>query len=275
MDVGVVTDECEEAEGEVVPGLVGEQQRAGLPPGARGHRGRARPPSCDRMPTCGAAPLHCRASRRTSGRLRFGRCASPRRSTTPSVPMLELAAAPDGPVKGERLATAQAIPHKFLENILARAAASRARREPAGRRGRLRARPPGGRDQRRRRDPGGRGADRDRARDAARGASCTSGARRPLRAPGSTCARRCAGCSRSTTLADLVAGELPDEAVAISRGPSPRAPRRRSSGSAATQTICPSLELELVEPRSRVSWHEHAARLGGHELDPGVEAVDA
>ena len=30
----------------------------------------------------------------------------------------ELAAASDGPVKGERIATAQAIPPKFLENIL-------------------------------------------------------------------------------------------------------------------------------------------------------------
>jgi Rrf2 family protein len=32
--------------------------------------------------------------------------------------MAELAAAPPGPVKGERIATAQAIPMKFLENIL-------------------------------------------------------------------------------------------------------------------------------------------------------------
>jgi Rrf2 family protein len=32
--------------------------------------------------------------------------------------MTELAAAPPGPVKGERIATAQAIPSKFLENIL-------------------------------------------------------------------------------------------------------------------------------------------------------------
>jgi len=32
--------------------------------------------------------------------------------------MAELAAAPPGPVKGERLATAQSIPPKFLENIL-------------------------------------------------------------------------------------------------------------------------------------------------------------
>jgi Rrf2 family protein len=32
--------------------------------------------------------------------------------------LLELAAAPPGPVKGERLATAQGIPPKFLENIL-------------------------------------------------------------------------------------------------------------------------------------------------------------
>lgn len=32
---------------------------------------------------------------------------------------IELAAAAPGQVKGERLATAQAIPHKFLENILA------------------------------------------------------------------------------------------------------------------------------------------------------------
>jgi Rrf2 family protein len=33
--------------------------------------------------------------------------------------LLELAVAQDGPVKGERLAQAQAIPLKFLENILA------------------------------------------------------------------------------------------------------------------------------------------------------------
>jgi Rrf2 family protein len=33
--------------------------------------------------------------------------------------LLELAAAPPGPVKGERLAKAQDIPPKFLENILA------------------------------------------------------------------------------------------------------------------------------------------------------------
>ena len=32
--------------------------------------------------------------------------------------MTELAASPPGPVKGERIATAQAIPPKFLENIL-------------------------------------------------------------------------------------------------------------------------------------------------------------
>ena len=32
--------------------------------------------------------------------------------------MVELAAAPPGPVKGERIAAAQAIPPKFLENIL-------------------------------------------------------------------------------------------------------------------------------------------------------------
>lgn len=32
--------------------------------------------------------------------------------------LLELAAAPPGPVKGEKLATAQEIPPKFLENIL-------------------------------------------------------------------------------------------------------------------------------------------------------------
>jgi Rrf2 family protein len=32
--------------------------------------------------------------------------------------MVELAAAGDGPVKGERIAQAQAIPSKFLENIL-------------------------------------------------------------------------------------------------------------------------------------------------------------
>jgi Rrf2 family protein len=32
--------------------------------------------------------------------------------------MTELAAAPPGPVKGERLAAAQSIPPKFLENIL-------------------------------------------------------------------------------------------------------------------------------------------------------------
>jgi Rrf2 family protein len=32
--------------------------------------------------------------------------------------MAELAASPPGPVKGERLATSQAIPPKFLENIL-------------------------------------------------------------------------------------------------------------------------------------------------------------
>jgi Rrf2 family protein len=32
--------------------------------------------------------------------------------------MAELAASPPGPVKGERLATGQAIPPKFLENIL-------------------------------------------------------------------------------------------------------------------------------------------------------------
>lgn len=32
--------------------------------------------------------------------------------------LLELAAAPPGPVKGERLATAQGIPPKFLESIL-------------------------------------------------------------------------------------------------------------------------------------------------------------
>ena len=47
------------------------------------------------------------------------RCASPPRSTTPSAPAIELAVAAPEQVKGERIATAQAIPQKFLENILA------------------------------------------------------------------------------------------------------------------------------------------------------------
>ena len=46
-------------------------------------------------------------------------CASPPRSTTPSGRSIELAAAAPEQIKGERLAAAQAIPHKFLENILA------------------------------------------------------------------------------------------------------------------------------------------------------------
>ena len=45
-------------------------------------------------------------------------CASPPRSTTPSGPSIELAVVAPEQVKGERLATAQSIPHKFLENIL-------------------------------------------------------------------------------------------------------------------------------------------------------------
>ena len=63
--------------------------------------------------------LERRLGETAAERARMTPCASPPRSTTPSGPSIELAAVAPEQIKGERLATAQAIPHKFLENILA------------------------------------------------------------------------------------------------------------------------------------------------------------
>ena len=62
--------------------------------------------------------------------------------------MAELAAAPPGPVKGERLASSQEIPLKFLENILTELRRAELVATPARRRGRVPPRAPGRRDQR-------------------------------------------------------------------------------------------------------------------------------
>ena len=78
--------------------------------------------------------------------------------------MIELAAAAPAQVKGERLAAAQAIPHKFLENILADLRNGGLVASQRGAEGGYRLALPAGEITRGRRDPGRRGADRERAR---------------------------------------------------------------------------------------------------------------
>ena len=53
-----------------------------------------------------------------AGGVKIRPCGSPRRWTTRCAPRSSLAAAGDGPTKGEQIAQAQDIPLKFLENIL-------------------------------------------------------------------------------------------------------------------------------------------------------------
>ena len=83
---------------------------------------------------------------------------------------VELAAAGDGPLKGERIAQAQAIPIKFLENIMVDLRHAGPRAQPARGGGRVLARAAGRRDQPRRRDPRGRRPARERPRHAVGGA---------------------------------------------------------------------------------------------------------
>ena len=81
----------------------------------------------------------------------------------------ELAASPPGFVKAERLATAQEIPLKFLENILLELRRAEIVASQRGAEGGYRLAQAGDGGQPRRRDPRRRGADRDRARRPARG----------------------------------------------------------------------------------------------------------
>src|SRR5688500_7815278 len=151
----------------------------------------------------------------------------------------QLAAGSAGPVKGERLAEAQAIPLKFLENILTEL-----------RRAELVA------SQRGRRDPRGRGADRDRPRLPPRGG-------------------RLHGC-RGRAGRDL--DRAAREHARGARGDLARRPRR-ALGRLAEDTLpfgadphdLPALELELLAGVARQLRPELLA-VAAHELDPDLEA---
>ena len=119
---------------------------------------------------------------------------------------LELAAAGDGPVKGERIAEAQGIPLKFLENILIELRHEgivRSQRGPEG--GYWLARPA---DEiaiaeviRAVEGPAGQ-----RARRAARGHPSTRAPPRSCRRSGWRCARNLRAVLEEVTLADVVRG---------------------------------------------------------------------
>ena len=122
--------------GDVLGGGVGPP--AGRPLGRRALR-RDRPSRRSRR----SEPAPRRSSSDLGGRM--AACGSRRRSTTRCAPRRSSRSPATGPVKGERIAQAQGIPLKFLENILLELRHARPRAEPARRRRRLLARPPAGR----------------------------------------------------------------------------------------------------------------------------------
>ena len=188
--------------------------------GARAHRGRARA-AVPRAPA--------RRDRRRSATMTP--CASPPRSTTPSGPSIELAAAAPGAGQGRAPGGGPVDPAQVPREHPRRPAKRRPRREPARRRRRLPPRPASGRDHRRRRDPGRRRADRERPRRAAGRDRLRRGRRCRCGTSGSSCGRRCAACSsrrRSPTSSSAAARRRPRAAQAKTR-----------SSSARTQTICP------------------------------------
>ena len=110
----------------------------------------------------------------------------------------ELAAAEgEGPIKGERIATAQDIPLKFLENILSELRTAGIVASRRGAEGGYWLDRPGRRDHRRRRAARRRGAAGVDPRRPARSGSPTRARRPRCRACGSRCARTCARCSRA------------------------------------------------------------------------------
>ena len=174
--------------------------------------------------------------------------------------LAELAVAAPGPVKGERIATAQDIPLKFLENILLELRHAELVASQRGAEGGYWLAGAAGGDQPRRRHPRRRGADRERARARAPRTSST-----PVPAEGaaseragSRCARTCAPCSRAMTLADVRRGQAPGRAksTAIGRGCAARlgeaSRTTRSSERCARRDVhdLPRLELELLAGRA-------------------------
>ena len=117
---------------------------------------------------------------------------------------IELAAAAPEQVKGERLAAAQAIPHKFLENILVDLRHGGLVASQRGADGGYRLARAAGRDHRRRRDPGGRRARSRASAASARTRSTTPGRAVPLRDVWIDLRAAMRGVLEQTTLADLV-----------------------------------------------------------------------
>ena len=137
---------------------------------------------------------------------------------------VELAAAGEGPTKGERIAQAQEIPLKFLENILVDLRNAGHRREPARRRGRLLAGAA--------RRPRSALADVIRAVDGplanVRGVRSEQLEYRaaPSRCAtcGSRCARACAACSRRSRSPTSPAASYPSSVRALAADPDAWAP---------------------------------------------------
>ncbi len=190
---------------------------------------------------------------------------------------VELAAADEGPVKGEAIAAAQGISLKFLENILSEmrhAGLVASRRGAEG--GYWLARPASEITV----------ADVMRAVEGplatVRGERARAGrpttARRPrCRASGSRCARTCARCSRHVTLADLAAGKLPARIEKLASEPecwltSADPPSPAATGrSGATQTMSPLVHVERLGLAAG-DLHRDAGPVGEHQLDPHLEA---
>ena len=132
--------------------------------------------------------------------------------------LLELAVAGDGPVKGERLAQAQSIPLKFLENILTdlrHAGIVRAQRGAEG--GYWLARSPA--DVRARGgDPGGGRPARERTRRGARGRRLPRAAEN-LQTVWIAVRASMRAVVDETTLDDVVSGRLPDAVRRLTEAP--------------------------------------------------------
>ena len=130
------------------------------------------------------------------------------------------AAAGDGtPVKGERLATSQSIPLRFLENILLQLRHAGIDREPPRRRRRLQARPPAGGDHAGRRDPRDRRPAGGRVAASARRRWTSRARSEPLREVWVAVRASLRSVLEQVTLADVAAGELPANVRALTEAP--------------------------------------------------------
>ena len=137
---------------------------------------------------------------------------------------VELAAAGEGPIKGDRIAQAQEIPSNFLENILVGPPERRHRREPPRRGRRLLAGASGG---------GGRALRTSSVLWTARwptsavfvrSRSSTRAVQRSSATSGSPSVPRLRSVLEHVTIADLARGELPESVRALAADPDAWAP---------------------------------------------------